>query len=280
MAAPTAVELQALITQLQIQVATLTSAAATTAAPAPAAVVFADTPQSLNAKDLINYLKKRGSSIYEQGCKTLDDKALTNGFGMTSDQTVGFVEALTRCATTMGWNTGSKQITKKFTNSAGKTIDITKEYGQVHELTLKTASEHFGKAGEVDAETRARQNNIMLAICLGKSLTADAHARLLTYCNEYTFEGMEYGPLMYKVIMRLATIYTLTTTQALRDNLNNLGVFTATVHGNINKINGEFDKNYTQLLACGANVDDPIGLLFNAYHIVPCYNFKTYIKRH
>jgi hypothetical protein len=120
----------------------------------------------------------------------------------------------------------------------------------------------------------------MLAICLGKSLTADAQARLLTYRNEYTFEGVEYGPLMYKVIMRLATINTLATTQALRDNLNNLGVFAATVHGDINKINGEFDKNYTQLLACGANVDNPIGLLFDAYHIVPCYNFKTYIKRH
>ena len=120
----------------------------------------------------------------------------------------------------------------------------------------------------------------MLAICLGKSLTADAQARLLTYRNEHTFKGVEYDPLMYKVIMRLATIDTLATTQALRDNLNNLGIFAAMVHGNINKINGEFDKNYTQLLACGANVDDPIGLLFDAYHIVPCYNFKTYIKRH
>jgi hypothetical protein len=55
MAAPTAPELQALITQLQVQVATLMSAAATTAAPVPAAAVFADTPQSLNAKDLINF---------------------------------------------------------------------------------------------------------------------------------------------------------------------------------------------------------------------------------
>jgi hypothetical protein len=179
MAAPTAAELQALITQLQIQVATLTLAAATTATPAPAAVVFANTPQLLNAEDLIDYSKKRGSSIYEQGCKTLDDKALTDGFGMTSNQTVAFVEALTHRATAMGWNTGSKQITK-FTNSARKTINIIKEYGQTDKLTLKTTCKHFCKAGEVDAETRAKQNNTMLAICLGKSLTADAQAMLLT----------------------------------------------------------------------------------------------------
>ncbi len=31
------------------------------------------------------------SSIYEQGCKTLDNKALANGFSMTPDQTVVFV---------------------------------------------------------------------------------------------------------------------------------------------------------------------------------------------
>jgi hypothetical protein len=58
---PTPAELQALILQLQTQVTTLTSGAAT-AGPAPAAVVFADTPQSLYADDLIEYSTKRGSS--------------------------------------------------------------------------------------------------------------------------------------------------------------------------------------------------------------------------
>jgi hypothetical protein len=86
--------------------------------------------------------------------------------------------------------------------------------------------------------------------------------------------------LMYKIIMRLATIDTVATTQDLHDNFNNLGVFAATVNGDINKINGEFDKNYTQLLAHGASIDEPVGLLFEAYHVVPCYNFKMYIRHH
>ena len=182
------------------------------AGPAPAAVVFADTPQSLYVDDLIDYSTKLGSSIYEQGCKTLDNKALTDGFGMTSDQTVVFIESLTRRATAMGWNAGSKQITI-FTNRSGKDVDIIKEYGQIDEVTLKTACEHFCKAGEADAANRAKQNNGMLAIYLGKSLTAQA--RLLTYRNEYTFDGVEYAPLMYKIIMRLATIDTVATVQVL-----------------------------------------------------------------
>ena len=154
-AAPTTAELQALILQLQAQVTTLTSGAAAPAGP-PAAVVFADTPQSLYADDLIDFSTKLGSSIYEQGCKTLDNKALTDGFGMTSDQTVVFVESFTRRATAMGWNAGSKQIII-FANRSGKDVDIIKEYGQIDEVTLKTVCEHFCKAGEADAASRAKQ---------------------------------------------------------------------------------------------------------------------------
>jgi hypothetical protein len=33
-------------------------------------------------------------------------------------------------------------------------------------------------------------------------------------------------------------------------------------------------------LACGATVDNSIGLLFDAYIIVPCHNFKEYICCH
>jgi hypothetical protein len=77
----------------------------------------------------------------------------------------------------------------------------------------------------------------------------EAKVRLLTYHNNYTFNRVEYAPLMYKVIMRLATINSIATTQTLRDNLQNLGVFAATVNGNIDKINSDFDQNYSQIIA-------------------------------
>ncbi len=89
---PTIAELQALILQLQMQVQALENAATAApivqAAPAAAQVVFADTPQTLGAEDLIDYSSKRGSDIYKQGFAPLDDKALTNGFNMTAGQTV------------------------------------------------------------------------------------------------------------------------------------------------------------------------------------------------
>jgi hypothetical protein len=123
------------------------------------------------------------------------------------------------------------------------------------------------------------QNNTMMSNCLLNLLSMEAKVRLLTYWNDYTFNWVEYAPLMYKVIMRLATINSIVTTQTLWDNLQNLGVFAATVNGDIDKINSEFDQNYSQITARGATVDNPIGIIFEAYSVVPCCNFTTYMKR-
>jgi hypothetical protein len=119
----------------------------------------------------------------------------------------------------MGWNQDARQITS-FANSARCQINIIKSYGQINEATLKFACKRFCKPGGVDSQTRAKQNNTLMSICLAKLLTADAQARLLTYQNKYTFDGIKYAPLMYKIIMRLASINSVATTQMLRDNLH------------------------------------------------------------
>jgi hypothetical protein len=103
--APTTAELMAIITTLQAQIVALRNAAPAAAAAPPAGaatVVFADMPQTLGTNELISYSTKQGSTIFDQGCKPLDDKALTDGFAMTPDQTVIFAKAFHCCATTMG----------------------------------------------------------------------------------------------------------------------------------------------------------------------------------
>jgi hypothetical protein len=58
-----------------------------------------------------------------------------------------------------------------------------------------------------------------------------------------------------------------------------LGAFASTVSGDIDKINAEFDKNYSQIIARGTTIDNLIGMLFAAYQVIPCFNFRTYINR-
>ncbi len=68
-----------------------------------------------------------------------------------------------------------------------------------------------------------------MCICLSKSLTAAAQAKLLACRSEFTFDNVKYGPLMYKVIMNLTTMDSVATTQSLRENLQNLATYAATV---------------------------------------------------
>ncbi len=118
---------------------------------------------------------------------------------MTPAQTVISVEAFHCCTRTMGWNQGARQITS-FANSAGCQVHIIKSYGQINKATLKSACERFCKPGGVKSQTCTRQNNTMMSICLAKLLMAEAQARLLTYQNEYTFDGVEYALLIHKII--------------------------------------------------------------------------------
>ncbi len=85
--APTVQELLALIQELWAQVNTL-NAAATTATTAT--VVFADTPNTLEVENIIDYKTKQRASIYKRGCQALNNKALTEGFSMSINQSVVF----------------------------------------------------------------------------------------------------------------------------------------------------------------------------------------------
>jgi hypothetical protein len=144
---PTTAELMAIITTLQVQIFALQNAAPAAAAAPPAGAVVANMPWTLGANDLINYLAKRGSTIFEQGCKPLDDKALTDSFAMTPDQTVIFVVAFHRRATMMGWNQGARQITL-FANSAGRQVNIIKSYGQIDRPLSSLRVRGFARLGE------------------------------------------------------------------------------------------------------------------------------------
>jgi hypothetical protein len=150
--APTTAKHMAIITMLQAQIVALRNAAPAAAAAPPAGavtMVFANKPQLLGTNDLINYLvTKRGSTIFEQGCKPLDDKALANGFAMTPDQTIiFFVEAFHHRATAKGWNQGAMQITT-FANSAGCQVDIIKVMAKSTRPLSSLPVRHSASLGE------------------------------------------------------------------------------------------------------------------------------------
>ncbi len=223
-------------------------------------------------EDLINYKAKAGVMIYEEGCT-----ALTSTFDMKSSGTVVYITELQAKCTKMGWSTGTQQITH-FINADSATINVINQYGQINIALLRTKCESFCRAGGAQFKQRARQNNTMMGECILATLTPAACICLLPFHGKYEINDVVYGPLLHKKVMALATINSVATTKTLRANLQELPTYCASVKGNIKMVHSYFDNNYSQIIACGATVDDPVDILFSAYAAVPCHNFHTYIR--
>jgi hypothetical protein len=105
--------------------------------------------------------------------------------------------------------------------------------------------------------------------CLYTSLTEEAKAMLLTYQKDYEItinrEPKVVALLVYKTIMRLATLDGNVTVTALRTNLRELTQYAIKQSGNIDEIHTCFNHNYAHLKARGQSVDDVHTILFDAY---------------
>jgi hypothetical protein len=112
-----------------------------------------------------------------------------------------------------------------------------------------------------------------------KTLTPAARIRLLPFQGDYEIDNVIYAPLLHKKIVALATTDSFATTKTLRSNLRELSSYCSTIKGDIKLLHSYFDSNYTQIITRGATVDDPIDILFSTYMVVPCHNFRIYIKR-
>jgi hypothetical protein len=115
--------------------------------------------------------------------------------------------------------------------------------------------------------------------CIIKMLTPAARVRLLSFQGDYQIDDVIYAPLPHKKIMVLATIGSVATTKTLRSNLRELRTYCSTIKGDIELLHSYFDANYTQIIARGATVHDPIDILFSACMVIPCHNLRSYIKR-
>jgi hypothetical protein len=127
----------------------------------------------------------------------------------------------------------------------------------------------------------------MMDECIMNMLTPAARIRLLPFQGDYEIDNVIYAPLLHviyapllhKKIMALAMIDSVATTKTLHSNLRELPTHCSTIKGDIELLHSFFDTNYTQIIACVAKVDDPINILFAAYMVIPCHNFRSCIKR-
>jgi hypothetical protein len=242
------------------------------AAVAGAGVIIANTPGSYDVNNPLDYSSKVGISIYTQAIKPL-----TTCFGMTPEEVVVFLQEFKDWADANGWSKGNFNITK-FLTASNVTVHIHEGYGLLDALAIGNQCETFVNPAGAHYNSRARQNNTMMVTCIMAALTDEARARLQPYASEYTRHDIIAGPLLFKMVMRLATIDSVATKEALRSKLRELHLLTSSLGYDLPKIHALFHQYYTQLIARGASIDDPIGILFQVYLTINCANFRNYIQ--
>jgi hypothetical protein len=251
---------------------------------APAATTtFATTPGTHNVTSIIDYSTRTGTALYEEGIKSLyDDK---EKFDLQNDKATGFIDRVKARAKKMGWDNEIQGITTYQVN--GRTVDLIKQYGLIDITEIHVQSQPWYLHNGAKADQRAAQNNAQFYEMLMNSVTPSARDRIKVYEDEHMLSDGNTPPslvpnaaALYKVIMRLTTLDSKSTSKALRDRLKDLPAFATTCNDDINLLHSYFFDAYNQLKARGEDMHDKEALLFQAYKLgIRDYKFVSYMTK-
>ena len=225
--------------------------------------VFALSPARANLNRFIDYNSPAGAKLFNKVTASLDYT-----FDVEQGSVQTFIEALKDRAIMAGWNANNANI-----------IDINgtnllDEYGV---LTLQQIQ--ADAAQYIDDHTRKAQNSYQMYVCIMSSLTDDGRAKLLTRAELYTRNQVSSGPLLFKVLMMMASVDTVATISHIRLSLSNLDTYMTTIKDDIEKFNQYVRQQRQNLIARGQRSDDLLVNIFKGYLSCSDKNFVEYICR-
>lgn len=247
--------------------------------PGPPIVAYASCPGRFASSSILDFGKKTDLSIYNSGCKSLygGDQLFD---GTTSNLTM-FLKLLTDRSNELAWGEASnpQQINLFTITPSGSTtpvqINVVTQYAMSSIAVLSVQCARFMTG--VDKENRANQNNSMMAKCIHNSLTPKCQLQLIQYESEYTVAGSVCAPLLFKVLMRIATMDSVATIKALKAELLGLDAYAILVKGDVEQILAKFVELTNRLRAAGKEVKASEDYLFAALKEVPVPGFVQYI---
>ena len=238
-------------------------------------VEFATTPGQVKVEELLDLTSKSGSSNFRHACESIPIK-----FSGHSTGTVVFVNQMIQRARESGWSTGTQQITQFNVAAPGappKMMDIFTSYGQIPVTALMDAYHNWINNMK---DKRVMQNNEMMQQCIINSLTADALTRLIPeypQFEEVPSSGLFNAPMLFKTIMKLATVDSKATSTFLREIIHNLDAYMAVCNSDIDQLHLHFTTCMNQLVGRGGTIDEPMGCLFKAYRHCRDGEFKEHM---
>eukprot|EP00970_Alexandrium_tamarense_P009758 scaffold1958_cov198-Alexandrium_tamarense.AAC.3 len=113
-----------------------------------------------------------------------------------------------------------------------------------------------------------------MAECVLSSVTASAKQALIADRGQFTFDGTIYAQVLFKHMMKVATLDNKVTSKWLCDQLKQMPSIMLEVKGNIDDFFNTLDKWHTQLIGCGEDLDDALDCLWDELKAAPCEKFS------
>lgn len=250
-------------------------AAQAPAQPAPAPVVFSETPGGAS-NAIIDYNTKEGKAIWKAATETL---SLTDKFDCTPEGLRDFLKLVQLRAWEFGWDQSVLDIPIDPTDPLGDTLPFLGNYGS---FSMEHLTEVAGTY--VNTPSRARQESAQLYTCLMKSLTREGRSKVTLQEEDYTIESQGgeprmVGVLLLKVIIRVSAIDTNATVMSIRQQLSSIDTYIATVSYDITKTNEKVNTLLESLSARGETTHDLLSNLFKAYRTVKDAEFVRYMTQ-
>ena len=215
---------------------------------------------------VIDYSTRAGSKIYEAAVEALNIE-----FDCKPENLKPLLQKIRNRSMATGWD----HILDIPTDLAepDQTTNLLGEYGL---LTLEQVRAHAETY--VNAAVRAAQDSFQLYMCLMKTLTKEAQAKIMLHADEYTVNGTASGTCLLKIIIRESHIDTNATTSFISQRLSKLDQYIKTVGSDIDKFNTYINNQLDSLHARGEDTSDLLTYLFNGYFAASDRAFVTYIQ--
>ena len=236
--------------------------------PAVNAPVFSLTPAALHTAAFIDLGSTEGRKLFSSATKPLDEPydGAKTGIHM-------FIHQVATRALICGWTNTILNIPKPNPANANASLSLMTQHGQVDLADIEAhAATYQG------AQVKAAQDSNMMKIFLDGSLTKTLMLRVLAKKSSYTFDGIENGPAMLRVILQLVGLETAASVAVINALLRTLPAKMTALKSDIVAFNEFVTEQCNELTSRGQQPYDILHLLFEAYRTTANSEFQEYIR--
>ena len=184
-----------------------------------------------------------------------------------------FIHQVSTRAAICGWTTTIMSIPAPTAAEPQATLSLLHQYGQI---TLAQIEAH-ARAYQA-LPLKAAQDANALKLFLAGSLDKTLMMRVLAKQSSYTFDGIESGPAMFRVIIQLVGIETTASVAVINAILRTMPAKLQEVKTDIVRFNEFVTEQCNELTSRGHPPHDILHLLFEAYRTAGNDEFTEYIR--